>query len=141
MIAAARLLGPARALVVTVWEPALAHAVVAGAPDPSMAPAVGPDAVLELDSELQRNAERVAGEGTELARAHGLDAEPLPVSDVGSVPGTILSLAAQHGAAAIVVGSRGLGGIRARLEGSTSRGIVKRAAYPVLVVHDPAERD
>ena len=141
VMAAARLLGPVRALVVTVWEPALAHATIAGAPDVSMAPTADPGAILELDSELQRNAERVAGEGAELARAQGLDAEPLAVSDVGSVPGTILSLAAQSGAAAIVVGSRGLGGIRARMEGSTSRGVVKRAVCPVLVVHDPADRD
>ena len=43
------------------------------------------------------------------------------------------------GAAAIVVGSRGLGGIRARLEGSTSKGLLKHASCPVLVVHETEE--
>jgi nucleotide-binding universal stress UspA family protein len=35
-----------------------------------------------------------------------------------------------------VVGSRGLGGIRARLEGSTSKALLRHASSPVLVVHE-----
>ena len=44
--------------------------------------------------------------------------------------------AVEHGAAAIVVGSRGHSGIRARLEGSTSKALLKHATCPVIVVHD-----
>jgi nucleotide-binding universal stress UspA family protein len=36
----------------------------------------------------------------------------------------------------VIVGSRGLSGLRARLEGSTSSAVLKRAACPVVVVHD-----
>jgi len=139
VIEAAGLLGPRRTLVLTVWEPALAYAAVAGSPDLSMTPAVDPEAVLGLDNELQRNAKLVAAEGAELARSHGLEAEPLAVSDAGSVPGTILDAASEHKVAAIVVGSRGLSGLRARLEGSTSSGVVKRAVCPVIVVHEPPD--
>jgi nucleotide-binding universal stress UspA family protein len=45
-------------------------------------------------------------------------------------------MARQRGVAAIVIGSRGLTGLRARVEGSVSSGVVKHAACPVLVVHD-----
>jgi nucleotide-binding universal stress UspA family protein len=141
VIEAAGLLAPRRILVLTVWEPALAHAAIAGSPDLTMAPVVEPEVVLGLDSELRRNAERLALEGAELARSHGLEAEPLAVSDSGSVSGTILDVAGEQRAAAIVVGSRGLSGLRARLEGSTSSGVLKRASCPVVVVHGPDEDD
>jgi nucleotide-binding universal stress UspA family protein len=141
VIEAARLLRPRRTLVLTVWEPALAHAAVAGSPDPTMAPAVEPGVVLGLDSELRRNAERVALEGAELARSQDLEAQPLAVSDAGGVTRTILEVAGEHQATAIVVGSRGLSGLRARLEGSTSSGVLKRAPCPVLVVHEPPDGD
>jgi nucleotide-binding universal stress UspA family protein len=49
---------------------------------------------------------------------------------------TILTVADKHGVAAIVVGSRGLSGIRARLEGSTSKALLKHAPCPVVVVHE-----
>jgi nucleotide-binding universal stress UspA family protein len=141
VIEAAGLLSRRRTLVLTVWEPALAHATMAGSPDLMLGPAVEPGVVLGLDSELRRNAERVALEGAELARSHGLDAEPVAVSDAGSISRTILEMATERRAAAIVVGSRGLSGLRARLEGSTSSGVLKRASCPVIVVHDPGTGD
>ena len=127
---------PRRALVLTVWEAALAHAMVAGSPDARMAPAVDPATVLDVDHELSRRAERVAGEGAELARSLGLDAQPLAMPDGGDIASTLVDFAHEHNVAAIVVGSRGLSGLRARLEGSTSKGVLKRASCPVLVVHE-----
>ena len=47
----------------------------------------------------------------------------------------ITDQAQEIGAAAIVVGSRGLSGLRARMEGSTSNAVLKHAPCPVLVVH------
>jgi len=138
---AAWLVPPRRALVLTVWEPGLAYATVAGSPDVTMAPAVDPATVLSLDRELRRHAERVAREGATLARSLGLDAEPLAVADVGDVAGAILNAAAEHQAAAIIVGSRGLTGLRGRLEGSTSKGVLKRAVCPVIVVHSADNRE
>jgi nucleotide-binding universal stress UspA family protein len=66
----------------------------------------------------------------------GLDAEPLAMVDVGDIARTIVEVARERGAAAIVVGSRGLSGLRARFEGSTSKGVVKHSPCPVVVVHD-----
>lgn len=132
---AARLISPRQIVVLTVWEPGLAYAAVAGSPDVSMPQIVDPAVALELDDDLRQNAERIAGEGAELARSVGLDAESLAVSDGGGIARTILDVAEQRQAAAIVVGSRGLTGFRARLEGSTSSAVLKHASCPVLVVH------
>jgi len=136
---AGHLISPRQIVVLTVWEPGLAYAGVVGSPDLSMPQLVDPGVALELDDELRQNAERVAGEGAELAGSVGLDAEPLAVSDAGGIARTILSVAEDRQAAAIVVGSRGLSGLRARLEGSTSSAVLKHAPCPVLVVHEADE--
>jgi nucleotide-binding universal stress UspA family protein len=141
LTAAARLISPRRVVVLTVWEPALAYAAVAGgSPDVSMPQALDPAAALGLDDVLRQNAERVASEGAELARSVGLDAEPLAVPDRGGIARTILGVAEERQAEAVVVGSRGLTGLRARLEGSTSSAVLKHAACPVLVVHEADEK-
>ena len=72
----------------------------------------------------------------QLASSVGLDATPLATPDAGGVAETLVELAHQRSAAAIVIGSRGLSGLRARLEGSASNGVVKRASCPVIVVHE-----
>ena len=48
----------------------------------------------------------------------------------------IVDLARKRDVAAIVVGSRGLTGLRARLEGSTSNAVAKHASCPVVLVHE-----
>jgi nucleotide-binding universal stress UspA family protein len=139
MTDAAKLLLPHKTIVVTVWEPNLAYMTAAGPPDVAMTPVVEPEAYLTIEQAMRENAERVAQEGAELARSYGLDAEPLAVSDDGDIAHTLVNLAREHAASAIVVGSRGLSGIRARIEGSTSKGVLKRAPCPVLVVHEEEE--
>lgn len=135
---AARLLGPRRILVVTVWEPGLAYVTPTMPPDGmTIAPMVDPEIVREVDREVHLHAERIAREGAELARSLGRDAQPFAVPDEGDVSHTILNVAHAQGAAAIVVGSRGLGGLRAKLEGSTSSALLKHASCPVVVVHEP----
>jgi nucleotide-binding universal stress UspA family protein len=139
---AAKLLGSCRMFVVTVWEAGLAYATPIMSPNGlMMAPEVDPGVALDVDRELHQHAERVSREGAELARSLGVDAEPLAVPDDGDIPRTILSVARERQAAAIVVGSRGLTGLRARLEGSTSKGLLKHASCPVLVVHESDEGD
>ncbi len=139
--AVAKLLPSRRTLVVTVWEPALAHAAAAPKPAAAATPVVDPSAGLDVDSDLRASAQRVSDEGAQLARSLGLDAEPIATVDASAVASTIVELARRHDAAAIVVGSRGLSGVRARLEGSTSKDVVKRAPCPVIVVHDAADND
>ena len=95
-----------------------------------------PAAAREVDDASKAHADRVATEGVELAQSLGLQAEALPVADEGKVADAIVELARKRSVAAIVVGSRGLTGIRARLEGSTSNAVAKHASCPVVLVHD-----
>jgi nucleotide-binding universal stress UspA family protein len=136
---AARLFGARAALVVTVWEPGLAYAMPQGGTELVPAPIVDPATALSIDEGVHSQAEHVAGEGAALARSLGLDAQPLAVPGERNVPETILHVAEENHAGAIVVGSRGLSGFRARLEGSTTKSLLKHASSPVLVVHEPPE--
>ena len=136
--AAADLFGDRRAYVVTVWEPGLAYAMSDLEPTgPELSPIpVDIGGTQELEDELQVHARRTAAEGTELAKAAGLDCEALVVADRVSVAEALVEVAGKQSVAAIVVGSRGLTGLRARLEGSTSSAVLKHATCPVVVVHD-----
>jgi nucleotide-binding universal stress UspA family protein len=137
---AARLLGPRPALVVTVWEPGLAYAIPEMRPEGLLpTPMVDPSVALSVDKGVQSQAEQIADEGAELARLLGLDAQPLAVAEELHVADTILRAAKENDAAAIVVGSRGLSGVRARIEGSTTKGLLKHASCPVIIVHEHAE--
>jgi nucleotide-binding universal stress UspA family protein len=49
----------------------------------------------------------------------------------------VLDIANGNDAAAIVVGSRGLGGLSRMLMGSVSTAVVHHADRPVLVIHRP----
>ena len=137
---AAELFGSRRALVVAVWEPGLAYEG-AMTTDPTTDPVglgaelVDPAAAREVDNASQARADRVAEDGAALAKSLGLQAEALAVADEGNVADAIVELARNRGVAAIVVGSRGLSGLRARLEGSTSNAVAKHAPCPVLLVH------
>jgi nucleotide-binding universal stress UspA family protein len=139
--AAAALLKPRPTLVLTVWEAALAQVAVAPPPDVAMTPAVDPSTLLKVDEALGNHAERVANDGAQLAKSLGLDATPLAMAAVRDIARTIAEVARDHQAVTIVVGSRGLSGLRARFEGSTSKGIVKHAHCPVVVVHDTGEEE
>ena len=142
VVDAAKFLGSCPVLVVTVWEEGLAYV---STPAPiqadglSMDPMVDPEVAREVDHGLHQHAEQVSGEGAALARSLGLDAQQLAMPDEGNVAETILTLVRERRAVAVVVGSRGLSGIRARLEGSTSKALLKHAPCPVIVVHEADE--
>jgi nucleotide-binding universal stress UspA family protein len=130
---------PSRAaIVITVWEPGLAYANAPSLPlgDASAAGTIDFEAGREIERSSRSHAEEVAWAGAELARAAGLAAEPEALADATATGEAIVERAKQVGAAAIVVGSRGLSGLRARLEGSTSAVVLKHSPCPVLVVHD-----
>jgi len=135
---AAELFGFRRALVLTVWEPGIAYYsadLSPAGPDLSPAP-VDIEGVHRIEGELRVHAERTAADGLALAKSAGLDAEAVTVADEVDVADAIVQLARERRVAAIVIGSRGLSGLRARLEGSTSRAVMKAAPCPVVVVHD-----
>jgi nucleotide-binding universal stress UspA family protein len=136
--AAAELFGSRPVLVIAVWEPGLAYAAAAGAmPTAGMQPTtIDIGGARDLEQNLEAQARRTAEDGAELARSAGVDAEALAVAGGAHPADAIVEVAGERRVAAIVVGSRGLSGLRARLEGSTSSRVVKEAPCPVLIVHD-----
>jgi nucleotide-binding universal stress UspA family protein len=134
----AELFGSRSVLVATVWEEGLAYSAAAmqtAGPELQPVPADFGEAQ-KLGEELQARARRIAEDGAELARSAGLQAEAFAVAGEFQVAEAIVELARERRVAAIVIGSRGLTGLRARLEGSTSSGVLKHASCPVVVVHD-----
>ena len=118
-----------RALVLTVWQPVA---------DVGIIPWYGETANMvdfaELDREAAEAGGLVAAEGVRIAERAGLEAEPLAVKGTGAVWKTILEVAGSHDAVAIVMGSRGLSGVRSLLPGSVSNAVVHHADRPTLVV-------
>jgi nucleotide-binding universal stress UspA family protein len=139
--AAGALFAPRRAIVITVWEPGLAEFMLV--PDPAgmgstMLP-YDPAVARDVERANQDHARDIAEAGAALAVTAGLDAEPLAVEDVTEAADTIVARAEEHGAAAIVIGSRGLTGLKSTLLGSTSKDVLHRASSPVVVVRQPHE--
>jgi nucleotide-binding universal stress UspA family protein len=121
------------ALVTTVWQEPLTSLGRIGWLDetPSM-PDLG-----EIDREATENAGRVAAEGVRVAERAGLSAQPLVVRGQHPIWRTIVEVADRHDAAAIVMGSRGLTGLRSKLMGSVSNAVVNHAARPTLIIRRP----
>ena len=120
----------ARAVVVTAWRPLVA--TLAHYPMSAAAPL--PTDVTEIDRSFRESAEGTAAEGAERARSAGLDAEPAAVETDGPFWQALVEAADRHDAAAIVVGPRGLTGVKSALLGSVSHGVVHNSQRPVLVV-------
>jgi nucleotide-binding universal stress UspA family protein len=89
-----------------------------------------------LEQEVAAEAERVAAEGVALANACGWHASPRTHRSYGGEGFELAQLAEETRPAAVVVGARGLGGVRAVL-GSVSDMVVHYSPVPVLVVPHP----
>jgi nucleotide-binding universal stress UspA family protein len=126
--AAAALLGPRRAVVLNV-APAMTFAEGIAA-----ASSLVPGGVFE---ELNRaEALRCAEAGAARARRAGLDAEARATIAPTTWQG-IVDVADELDAAAIVIGSRGLTGLREIAGGSVWHEVVTHARRPVLIVPPP----
>lgn len=89
-----------------------------------------------LEEEGGAEADRLARNGVVLAHAAGWDAKPLVQRSFGGDGYQLARLAEQHSADLVVLGSRGLGGVRSLL-GSVSDIAVHVSPVPVLVVPHP----
>src|SRR3954470_18205245 len=121
--AAARLFPSHRLVVTSVWEPGLA-AAMASTTDVTGVGYVAPTAeeMARIDRAQRDHATEAAETGARLARELGGGAQADSISDGGKVGETLSALADQLDAAAIVVGSRGLGRFKAGLFGSPPAG-------------------
>jgi len=92
----------------------------------------------DLTPTLERIGEETAERGAQLARDAGLTAEAHAVS-VSTAWRGIVDMAETVDASLIVVGARGLTGIKSKLLGSTSEGVLHHTKRPVLIIQAPAE--
>jgi nucleotide-binding universal stress UspA family protein len=136
--AAVALFAGRRLIVVSVWEPGLAQAM-APLRDPTGVgyPISTPAEAAAIDEIQHDHAVSAAEEGAGLARGLGAQAEPMSVADEADVAETLAAIAEAQDAAAVVIGSRGLGRVKSSLFGSTSRELLRRTHRPVLVVRMP----
>jgi nucleotide-binding universal stress UspA family protein len=133
---AAGLLSPRTALVVTVWEAgrAFESAWPVGIEVP--VPVVDIRAALEMEQAAYETAERTAMQGAGRASAMGLQAESLVVADETSIADTLIRVAEERDASALVIGAHRHGAFSEALLGSTSRDVVRHAPCPAIVVRE-----
>jgi nucleotide-binding universal stress UspA family protein len=127
---AATLLGPRRAVVLDVGPPMTASESYA-----ALSSVVPGNAFEELNIADARDRAR---EGVERALRAGFDAEPREELAAPTWEG-IVDVAAEIDADAIVMGTRGLTGIRELVEGSVSHQVAEHAGRPVVIVPPPHE--
>jgi nucleotide-binding universal stress UspA family protein len=129
---ATSMFGPGRtALVLSVWQDA------AALPAFAWAGASLPD-LKEVFAAARAGAERIAEEGAGVARATGLDPTPIVAEAKGPIWTAVEDVCAEHDVEAVIVGSRGLSGVKSILLGSVSSGVVHHATRPVVVVRRTA---
>jgi nucleotide-binding universal stress UspA family protein len=143
---AGALLGGGPALVLTVWESIGSAVLRHRAPLPGQigreTRAIAEDVIEELDASTATAAEATAAQGAEIAAAAGFDARPEARRAIAraaehgetTVWHAILEYADEQDARVVVLGSRGLSGVRAAFLGSVSYGVVHHSSRPLLVV-------
>ena len=118
------------ALVLTVYEPLekIPFFGAAGVPIES-------ETMEGLLASAREGAEKIAEEGCELARDAGFEAEPLVV-DGAPAWNQIVEIAEERNADLIVIGSRGLSGLKHVVLGSVAAAVAQHSKRSVLIVHD-----
>ena len=118
-------------IVLSVWEPvsvAAAHAARFGGPMLAM-----PTDASDVDDRFEQQARKLAEHGARLADTSGLDATAAWVADDRDVTSAIVDEASKFDVDLVVLGARGLAGLRAFL-GSVSNHVLQHSRRPVLVI-------
>jgi len=119
------------AIVLSVWEPvsvAAVHAARFGGPMPTIA-----SNSFDIDDRSEQEARKLADHGARLADTAGLQATPVWVADDRDVTSAIVDEASKFDVDVVVLGARGLAGVRAFL-GSVSNHVLQHSRRPVLVI-------
>lgn len=118
--------------VLSVWEPFVDVMARTGL-------GVGPGVIdfEALDKAYEESGRERAAEGAQRAARAGLNARPRTRARRATIAATILAEADELGASAIVLGLRGLTGVKSLLLGSVSHAVLQHANRPVIVVPSP----
>jgi nucleotide-binding universal stress UspA family protein len=121
------------ATVLTVWERLSDLVARTGS-----GMAIGEVDFESADRSSENQARERAEEGSERAKRAGLESVALTSVREDSIAATILAQADAVGARVIVMGTRGLTGLKSLLLGSVSHHVLQHANRPVVVVPSPA---
>jgi nucleotide-binding universal stress UspA family protein len=126
------------AIVATVWEPGLAMVMPMTSAGEFGTAGIPPDreTIVEADRVQHDHAVEVSRQGTELASSLGLSAEPYAVEDDLDVADTLIAIAKEKDGAAVVIGSHGISGLRARFLGGVARRLIEHSDRPVIVIRE-----
>jgi nucleotide-binding universal stress UspA family protein len=131
------------ALVLVVWKAGLAFELMELPTSTIGLPPAPIDVrtAMETKQALYERAQRLAEQGAALARDAGFEAESLVVAEEVevTVAETIVRVARDRDAQAVVVGAHGHGRVAEVVLGSTTRDVIRHAPCPVVVVRG-AER-
>ena len=132
---AARLFPHAPVTVLVVWERYVEMITESGFGLAYAPPVTDAE---EIDAAVEEHARVTAHEGAERLRYAGITVQSRVEARRASVAATIFAVAADIDADAIVLGTRGRGGIKSLLLGSVSHNVVQHATRPVVVVPSEA---
>jgi nucleotide-binding universal stress UspA family protein len=133
--AAARVLVERRALVLVVWKSGLGFELLEIRSLTGLPPApIDIRTALEIDEDTRERAQRLAERGARIAREAGFDAEAAAVP----ISNTIVTVAKERGAPAVVVGERARGRLGEVFLSDISRDVIRHAPCPVVVTRHPA---
>jgi nucleotide-binding universal stress UspA family protein len=132
----ARLFPDGTVTVLAVWEP---YDPVSAQVGYGLGFAYSPpgDELKEIDAIVEERARSAAQAAADRLRAAGVTAHARAERERLSVPSTILAVAREIQADAIVLGTRGRGGMRSFLLGSVSHAVLENADRPTLVIPSP----
>ncbi len=133
---AGRLMAGAEAMVLVVWETIVETMTRHGALGMGMIGYSGDDGA--ADEAIKQAAVDTAADGVQRAVAAGLVAQPRIVNRNDDIAAVILAEAADLDADVIVLGTRGLGGVKSLMLGSVSHAVLHHADRAILVIPSPA---
>jgi nucleotide-binding universal stress UspA family protein len=122
------------ATVLTIWEPFVDVITRTGAGMEFWPDGVNSE---KMDQAAQRAARDRAEQGVARARGAGLNPQPRTRARGATITETIPSEADEVAADAIVLGTRGLTGLKSLMLGSVSHAILQHTDRPVIVVPSP----
>jgi nucleotide-binding universal stress UspA family protein len=132
------LMGGSEATVLVIWETVLETMTRHGSLGMGfgMVGPYGDDGT--ADAAIEKAAVDTAATGVQRAVAAGLVAQPRVVNRDDEIVAVILAVASDLDAGVIVLGTRGLGGVKSLMLGSVSHSVLHHADRAVMVVPSPA---